>query len=44
MNDKLEHDGLQCITKKLIQQSKQNVELQVANSCKLNPKELYSYI
>ena len=44
INDKLEHDRIRHIIKRLIKQSKQNIKLHVANSCKLNPKGFYSYI
>ena len=44
INDRLEHYRIRHITKRLIKQSKQNVELHIANSCQLNPKEFYSYI
>ena len=43
-NDKLEHDRLRRKAKKLIKSSKKSVEAQIANSCKTNPKEFYSYI
>ena len=31
-------------SKKLIRRSKKSVETQIANSCKTNPKEFYSYV
>lgn len=43
-NDKLAHDQLRRSTKKLIKQSKKNIELHIANTSKVNPKEFYSYI
>uniref|UniRef100_A0A0P4VVU6 Reverse transcriptase domain-containing protein n=1 Tax=Scylla olivacea TaxID=85551 RepID=A0A0P4VVU6_SCYOL len=43
-DDKLEHDRLRRKTKKLIKCSKKSVEAQIANSCKTNPKEFYSYV
>ena len=43
-NDKLTHDRLRRQSKKLIKRSKKSVEAQIANSCKTNPKEFYSYV
>ena len=42
--DKLEFERLRRETKKLIKQSKKNLELYVAGISKSNPKEFYSYI
>ena len=42
--DKLEFERLRRETKKMIKQSKKNLELYVAGISKSNPKEFYSYI
>ena len=43
-DDKLEFDNLRRISKRLIKQSKRALEIHIANTCKSNPKEFYSYI
>ena len=43
-DDKLEHDRIRRNVKKLIRQSKRNYEIRVADTCKSNPKEFFSYV
>ena len=43
-NDKREYDRLRRETKKLIKQSKKQLELHIASKIKSNPKEFYSYV
>ena len=43
-NDKNEYERLRRESKKLIRQSKRNLEIHIANNCKSNPKEFYSYV
>uniref|UniRef100_A0A0P4VPM3 Reverse transcriptase domain-containing protein n=1 Tax=Scylla olivacea TaxID=85551 RepID=A0A0P4VPM3_SCYOL len=42
--DKLEYDRLRRESKKLIRQSKKNLEMYIASIAKSNPKEFYSYV
>ena len=42
--DKREYERLRRESKKLIKQSKRNLEEHIANKCKSNPKEFYSYV
>ncbi len=43
-SDKSEYERLQSATKKLIKQSKKNLEVHIGREVKLNPKEFYSYV
>ena len=43
-NDKTEYERLRRSTKKLIKQSKKNLEVHIASKIKSNPKEFYSYV
>ena len=43
-NDKIEYERLRREAKKLIRQSKKNLELYIASISKTNPKEFYSYV
>ncbi len=43
-NDRDEFCRIRRETKRLIRQSKRNLEEHIANSSKSNPKELYSYV
>jgi len=43
-NDKLEYERIRRETKKLIRESKKNLEIYIANSSKTNPKEFYGYV
>ncbi len=43
-NDKIAYDIQRRRTKKLIKQSKRNLEAHIANNSKANPKEFYGYI
>ena len=43
LNDKQEYERLRRETKKMIRNSKKNLELHIANASKENPKEFYNY-
>lgn len=43
-NDRLEYERLRRHTKKLIRQSKRNLEVYIASISKTNPKEFFSYV
>ena len=43
-SDKIEYERLRRTTKKLIKQSKKNLEVHIASKIKSNPKEFYSYV
>ena len=43
-NDKIEFERIRRETKKLIRNSKRNLEIYIANSSKSNPKEFYNYV
>ena len=43
-NDKIKYERLRCKTKKMIRQSKKDLEIYIANKTKTNLKEFYTYV
>lgn len=43
-NDKVDFERICQETKKLVRESKRNLEIRIVNSTKTNPKEFYDYM